>query len=121
VSPIYRSQAKNDPTIAEMIRLDVTPGSVRRQIKGVDLTEQEYDQLTFTAGRLTKAGLDALRHWKGWDGLTDEAKRELMGDAMRKARDMARDFTVSKFPDLALRIKGAKQEKQRAILGVAAQ
>jgi hypothetical protein len=111
-SPIYRNAARNDPTIAEMLRLGVSPGPLQRRIRSAELMDAEFDFYSQAAGRTMKQGLDALASSPQWADLPDDVRAEAMGDLIRKSRDLARTATVMKFPDLALRIRRAKQGKE---------
>jgi hypothetical protein len=111
LSPIYQSAARNDPAIKEMLRLDVIPGRLQRQIRGVELEPAEYDAFSRHAGQLFKQSIDHLVGHPEWSSIPDDAKTELMNATLRKARDLARSKTMSEFPDLALR---AAEEKQSA-------
>lgn len=113
VSPIYQSAAKNDPAIAEMLRLDVAPGKLRRQMNGVELSDEEFDRYAVLAGTLTKTSLAAIVNQPGYANAPDEAKAEVMRSAIRMSRDLARDQMLTRYPDLALRIAAEKSNPRK--------
>lgn len=114
VSPIYQSVAKDDPLIAEMLRLKVTPGRPLRAIRGVELEPEEFSALQETTGRMIRRGLETLVSNPQWAELPDEAKTDLMDEMVRKSRDYGRATVMVQFPDLVLRIAQKQQEKMQA-------
>jgi hypothetical protein len=112
LSPFYKSQAKQDRAIGEMIRLKVAPGKLRRTIRDVELSAPEYDAYTMNVGRRTKQVLDALVASGGWRALSDDQRRELMEDGIRRARDLGRAETFVQNPGLARRILDAQRATQ---------
>jgi len=111
-SPIFQSAAQDDPAIAEMLRLDILPGRLRREIQGVELEAGEFEAYSRVTGVLIKDGLDSLIDLPEWREIPDDFRVELMVELMRKARDVARARTIAEFPDLALRIAGRMQDNQ---------
>lgn len=111
LSPIYMKAAKTDPTIAEMLRLKNYPGRLQKNIGGVDLTPDEWHFYSHAGGVLTKQYMDAVVAAPVFKELPDDIRHKVLADAMNKARDMARDATKAKFPDLFLRIGQAKYGK----------
>lgn len=115
VSPIYQTAARNDPAIKEMLRLDVVPGRLPRQMKNVELEPAEYDAYSKHAGQLFKQSIDHLVSHPDWRNVPDDAKSELLTTTLRKARDLARTQTMIEFPALVLRI--AEEKKNRKTFG----
>lgn len=109
LSPIYQSAARNDPAIAELLRLKVYPGRLSRKLQDVELSESEYDQYSQAAGTLMKQSLDTLVGLPEWSKAPNDAKEDLVREVIRKTRDVARTTLIAKSPDLALRIAQAKQ------------
>lgn len=112
-SPIYQSAAKNDPAIAELLRLNLTPGRVSRKIRGAELTDAEFDDLSRLSGQAMKRGLDALVALPKWRELPEAAQVEAINTVMRQSRDLARTTVMAKYPDLMLRIKAAVLKSKR--------
>lgn len=104
VSPIYTSAAKNDPVINELIRLKIAPSKPTRQIRGVDLTPEEYERLQEVTGGTARKALTNLVNDPQWPKLNDDAKTELIEAAFRKARDFGRASVLTQFPDIVPRI-----------------
>jgi hypothetical protein len=110
LSPIYQSRAVNDPVIAEMIRLKVSPQRPSRKIRDVELDPAEYDALQEATGRTIRQGLQTLISNPAWGTLPDEAKSDFMEEVIRKSRDVGRATVLTRFPNLALRIAHQKHQ-----------
>lgn len=121
ISPVYQSAAKNDPTVAEMLRLKVYPGRLPRTIMHAELTDAEYDTYTRVAGQASRRLLDTLVNMPNWRELPEAAQFDAMNDAIRKGRDIGRAMTISSSPDLPLRIKASVLKQRRAEPTAAAQ
>lgn len=112
VSPVYEKAAKNDKTIAELLRLKSFVGRLEKQIKGTELLPEEWDYYSRISGQTTKTFLDAVVDTPVYKELPDDMRKKLLDDTIRKARDVARDLTVAKFKDdLLLRIIRDKHAK----------
>lgn len=112
ISPVYQSAAKNDPTIAEMMRLKVFPGRLPRTINNAELTDAEYDTYTRVSGQTARKLLDTLVNMPNWRDLPEAVQFDAMNDAIRKGRDVGRAMTVSSSPDLPLRILQGTMKKK---------
>lgn len=110
ISPIYQSAAGNDPVIAEMIRLQVAPSRPSRDIRGVELTPEEYDTLQMASGRAAKQALTNIVNDPQWASIPDEDKKELIDTAFRKGRDLGRAFVLSQYPTLVSRIAALRAQ-----------
>ncbi|MGH6792840.1 MAG: hypothetical protein ACRECF_08895, partial [Methyloceanibacter sp.] len=117
ISPIYTSTDAKDPVANEMVRLGMAPSRLLRQIAGVELDAPEYDTFQKNAGGMTKAVLSKVIASPGYQSLTDEAKREILDDVMRKARDMGRAQTIRAHPGIVTRSQQLKLENARKLVG----
>lgn len=57
-SPIKQTSVNNDPVNIRMYNLGYFPAQLKRQIMGVELTDQQYDEYASKAGQLAKMELD---------------------------------------------------------------
>ena len=120
MSPIYTNKVKLDPVSDEMLRLGVSQQMPSRQIMGVELTPQEYDEYNRIAGQSAKVELTKLikrRDYKtasdGPDGLKALAIKKVFAATREKARGQIlknRDFR-----DLLDRV-GKRDVERRKIL-----
>jgi hypothetical protein len=101
VSPVKVSQPRNDASLNEMIRLDAEPAMPDRQIRGVDLTPEQYAEFVTLAGKPLKATLDKLVAGAGWQRLPDFARKEAIDSVVQKTRKAAAEAMLMRHPELA--------------------
>jgi hypothetical protein len=100
LSPIYQTSVKNDVIAREMLRVGLWKPAVSRDIRGVDLSADQYDQYQKVAGKLTRFMLDAVVGKPGWNYLPAERQYEIMDKAFNSARETARNYVTVKNTDL---------------------
>ncbi|MEZ5688780.1 MAG: thermonuclease family protein [Caenibius sp.] len=109
ISPFWQSMAKNDPVVAEMLRIEKSVSAPGKQYtedgERVDYTPTQYDRYHEIAGRLTYNQLLALVGSDGYATLDDNAKRKAAKKAIASARKTARDLIDD--PAYRLPAKGA--------------
>ena len=109
VSPFWQSMAKNDPVVAEMLRIEKSLSAPGKQYsedgERLDYSPEEYDRYHEIAGRLTYNQLLALVGSDEYAKLEDNAKRKAAAKAIASARKTARDLIDD--PAYSLPAKGA--------------
>lgn len=109
ISPFWQSQAKNDPVIAEMLRINKGVTRVRKNYsqegERLDYTREQYDRYQEIAGRLTYNRLLALIASQGYSAVGENGKRKMAKKAIENARNTARGLIDD--PDYPLPAKGA--------------
>lgn len=109
VSPFWQTQSKNDPVIAEMLRLEKSlgpPGKTYTEDgEKLDYDAATYDRYHEISGRLVYNGLNSFMTSPEYSGLSDAAKRRRVGAIIKSARSTARGMLNS--PDYKLPEKGA--------------
>lgn len=99
ISPFWESKAKNDPVIAEMLRIGKSvsaPGkSYTEDGERVDFTPEQYDRYHEIAGRLTYNALNDLVRSPAYGAMSDTERRKkakkVTTDARRTARGVLGD------------------------------
>jgi hypothetical protein len=94
VTAIYESHMNNDPVNQALLRLSVFPGPVSRKVRGVELTDQQYDDLTRSAGRMAKMRLDQIVASPGFAQMPEFAQREIMDKTVSQMREAARTMLM---------------------------
>lgn len=94
LSAIYESKINNDPVNLALVRLGVFPGQIERRVRGIELTEQQYDDLSRIAGRTAKMQLDQFVGSPGFSRIPDAAQREIIGKTISSAREAARTLVM---------------------------
>jgi hypothetical protein len=111
VTAIYESRMSRDPVNTEMAKLGMGVALVPKAIRGVKLTEQEYDDFARIAGRMTKMRLDAIVNSPDWRTFPPHAKRDVITENIKASREAARGVVMGKYPHIpadAARNKNAK-------------
>ena len=110
LSAIYTSRVNNDPTVLALARLGVWPAMPERKIRGVKLTDQQYQAYAGVAGKMAKQRLDALVSTPGFSSLPDGVQAKTMHETIDNARETARALTLMQNPDLIQQAIDQKRE-----------
>lgn len=91
---------RNDPVRQAMLRLGVFPGMPERTIRGVELSDKQYDDFARISGRLMKMRLDQIVRLRGFDRLSGATQRALFDDAIAGSRDAASSLIMMQNPSI---------------------
>lgn len=125
MSPIYTKDVKLDPVSDEMMRLGVRQQMPSRQIGGVELTPQEYDEYNRISGQSAKKELSKLierSDYKSASDGPDGLKALAIKKVFAATRDAARKRILKdrKFRDLQGRVMERDAERRRKLRAPAA-
>lgn len=104
LSPIYESRISDDTVNQELRTLQVWPAKPRRQLRGVDLTEEQYELYQITSGRLAKTLLDQMVGTDGWFELPEFARRNAIERIIANSRQQGQAQLLMKYPELLTEI-----------------
>jgi hypothetical protein len=110
-SPIAQARLKNDPVNQALINARYFPGKLDRKIRGVELSDQQYDDYQRIAGRTAKVRLNAIVSMPGFDQMPESTRKELMTNALTSSREMARSLIMMQSPDIIKKANDAKRAK----------
>jgi hypothetical protein len=113
ISPIRISTFNNDPVNKALVDLRVGPSKLDRKIRGVDLTDQQYDDFSRVAGRMAKMRLNAIVGQPGFDNAPDNIQKNLIETTIKTARETARTMIMMQNPSIVKDAMDAKLEKIR--------
>ncbi|MXO85244.1 hypothetical protein GRI38_04300 [Altererythrobacter aurantiacus] len=95
LSPFWQSEAKNDPVVAEMLRIGKNVSAPGKQYtengERKDYTPEEYDRYHELAGRLTHEGLAELIASDEYAAMNIAQQNKAAKKAIREAREAARE------------------------------
>lgn len=103
-----------DPVVARMEALHFGVGRLDKKIRGVQLSEQQYDDFSRIAGRQTKLMLNAYVSISETKNLPPEIQIETMHKIIGNAREYARSIVMMNNPDI---IKQAINNKVSSLNG----
>jgi hypothetical protein len=90
LTAIYESKVNNDPVNQRMVALGMGPAWPERKIRGIELTPQQYDDYSRSAGRLAKMQLDKIVTSPGFAQSPEAAQREVISKTITGAREASR-------------------------------
>jgi hypothetical protein len=102
------ARIKNDPVNKALLAANYFPGKLDRKIRGVELTDQQYDDYTRIAGRTAKMRLDTIVQMPGFAQMPETVRKDLMTKAITTSREMARSLIMMQNPDILKRANDAK-------------
>lgn len=112
-SPTRESKLRKDPIFNEFVNLGYAPSKPSRQIGGVDLTTEQYDELlsyqqnTF---RLRDQLVNIINSPK-YKTANNYVKTELLDAVIKRSQAAARNYLVARHPSLAMqRVENIRQE-----------
>lgn len=85
---------KDDPVVKTLNDLQIGIAPMKREIRGVDLTDEQFFTLQTMAGRMAKEILDGFVGGPGWDDLPAETRINMVHTAVSQARDNARNIVA---------------------------
>jgi hypothetical protein len=89
-----------DPVDLEMQRLNIWPTKVPDEIRGVKLTQEQFDVYQSTAGPLTRMMLNSLVNSPNWAKQPDFARETLFKAVIKNSRDVAAAAMQGRYPQL---------------------
>jgi hypothetical protein len=87
---VYSQRIQDDPVNRELLGLGVFPAQPQRKIRGVAITDAQYDDLSRIGGRYAKALLDNDVRTPGWSSIPAEHRIEIIKKDIETARESAR-------------------------------
>lgn len=108
LSAIYQTKINHDPVNRALIAAGVFPAQPERKIRGVELSDQQYDDFSRVAGRMAKQRLNAIVGQPGFDALPQDVRAELIRSTIRVSREAARSLVMMQFPSIIKEAVGNK-------------
>jgi hypothetical protein len=114
LSAIYTQQVSHDPVNQALLSAGYWPGPPDRKIRGVLLTDEQYDQYSQYAGRMAKSRLDTMVRSPAWASWPPEVRHEVVKETFAQSRETARGAIMAKWPDIVVK---AVQQKLAPLKG----
>lgn len=109
LTAIYESKVNNDPVNQRLVALGMGPALPKRDIRGVPLTDQQYDDYSKYAGRLAKLRLNQLVTAPGFTLQPEMIQRELISKTISAIREaVSRGVMMKLYPDIITKANAAK-------------
>lgn len=107
-NPIFESRDTKDPVNRELMADGFSPSRLDRKIRGVDLTDKQYDDYSRVAGRTAKMLLNQVVQTQGFASMPLSIRHDIVKKTVEAAREMASNMTMIQNPDI---IRAAIQAK----------
>jgi len=104
------SAAVNDPATQALQKAEYYPSMVERKIRGVELSDQQYDDLTRIGGRDAHMHIMAMVSNPGFNLLPQEIRKQQLKNAIDGSRERARSILLMN-PEL---LRAAIELKRKA-------
>lgn len=117
-NPIYESKMRNDPVDRTLLNLGYYPTALKRSIRGVQLTDQQFDDYSRMAGRMAKMRLDAIVRTPGFSDTPPAIQAEIVAKTVDSSRETARSVVMMTNPQIirdAIAAKTSKLQRPQSV------
>lgn len=115
VTAIYERRMSADPVNLAMLNLGIYPAQLARKIRNVELTDDQYDEFSRIAGRMSKQRLDAIVRSADYQTWPNHIRHDVIAETITQSREAARGILMMKYPSIphdATQIKLDKMQGQ---------
>ena len=109
---VFPSQAVNDAATNALLAAEYWPARMSRKVKGVELTGQQYFDMTRIAGQDAKIRADALVANPSWKVIPPAVQKEMLKKIIDGSRQRAETIIQMQNPDL---IKAQRDLKMKQL------
>jgi len=110
ISSVYMTEISKDPVNQAMAAAGYWPGQPQRRIRGVELSNDQYDEYTTMAGRMAKQRLDTIVNSSAFNSWPPAVKRDVIQETIGQSREVARGMMLAKYPEIVSQSVQAKTE-----------
>lgn len=100
LSPIRISSFDNDPVNKALLKIGFFPSKPQRKIRGVELTDQQYDDYTRIGGNMARMRLTAYFSIPAVQQLPAEIQRKTVTSMIESSRETARRIVMMNNPEI---------------------
>ena len=112
-SPTRESKLNNDPVFNEFVNLGYAPSKPSRQIGGVDLTTEQYDELlSYQQNQFRlRDRLTNIINSPQYKASNNYVKTELLDALIKQSQAAARNYLIARHPSLTMQtVENIRQE-----------
>jgi hypothetical protein len=110
LTAIYEQNAAQDPVNQVFLQSGYFPAPPARKIRGIELTEQQYDDYSRMAGRMAKQRLSVITQSPDWLQWPPNVRHDVVQATIRQSREVASGYIMAKDPTIIERAVRLKQE-----------
>lgn len=101
MTSIYMTPAGKDPVAQSLYNLGINIAAPERSIRGVHLSDDQYDYYSMLAGRMIKSRLDVIVGSPDWQTWTPEMQHDVIQHNTEAAHEAARNAVIGRWPSIA--------------------
>ena len=109
ITSIWEQRMGRDPVNQTLINLGIAPGFLKRNIAGVELSDQQYDDYMRVAGVMTKERLDRIVNSSQFHSWRGSMQHDVIKETIKQSRIAAQGWMKMKYP--AIISQAYKQRK----------
>lgn len=94
---VYAQQVHDDPVVAALEATHTFPAPVKKDIKGVALTPEQYNQYATLAGVTLRQSLERLITQPGWSEMPVSIRHDQISNAVSSSRSTAQGIIQAKY------------------------
>lgn len=113
VTAIYEQKISQDPVNQAMIKLGIAPAQVKRTIRNVPLTDQQYDDFARISGRMAKQRLDVIVRSPDFATWPAHVQHDVITEVIKQSREAASGIMMMQYPTIVQAATAAKLAKIR--------
>jgi hypothetical protein len=114
VTSIWEQRMGRDPVNMALINLGIAPAFLKRSIRLVPLTDQQYDDYMRVAGKIRKERLDVIVNsgqFHSWRGSQQHA---VIQEVLKQSDEAARGWMMMHYPSIVRQSYNQKLDKMKA-------
>lgn len=108
---IYMTKINTDPVNQAMYKLGIFPTPVDKQIRNVELNDDQYYDYQRLAGRMTKQRMDVLVNSPDWSRLPAHVQHDMLLEVQRQNREIAANVIMAKYPQIPASATRAQRDR----------
>lgn len=107
------SAANHDPATQALLDAEYYPAKIERKVRGVDLSDQQYDDLARISGRMARMRVNAMVNSPGFAIMPRELRAEQIRQVITNSREAARSMIMMQNPEIIEQATANKIAKVR--------
>jgi DnaJ-domain-containing protein 1 len=114
LSPVFKMTPSTDPVDIAMHESKFYPAMPQRKIRGVELTQKQYEDYVLISGRLLYLSFKQLVTTPGWNSIPEGIRVEMLDRKLRSTREQASTLMLMQNQDLLIK---SMQQKYKHMTG----
>jgi hypothetical protein len=111
MTSVYMQPVSRDPVNLALWNLGINVGQPDRSVRGVRLSDQQYDYYQMTAGRMAHSRLETIVTSPDWQTWSPEAQHNVVQEVVSQSRETARGAIMGRWPQIASEAVQAKMRR----------